>query len=93
MSITRINHFEAKEGCAEELFQFMSSVVSKIKQAQGCRDCRLLVGAENTAQLAVIEEWDSIADHQRAASVIPSEDIAMATAFFARPPMGIYFKS
>lgn len=91
MSITRINHFEAKAGSEAALTSFMQNVVSQVSKADGCLSCRLLKGAENNAQLAVIEEWASIAHHQAAASIIPKEQIEQAMAFFAKPPFGIYY--
>ena len=93
MTITRINHFEAKAGSEADLFNFMQSVVDTIRKADGCISCKLLQGAENTAQLAVIEEWASIAHHQAAASIIPKEQLQQAMNFFAKPPFGIYFQS
>lgn len=91
MSITRINHFEAKAGNEAELLAFMQDVVTEIRKADGCIQCELLKGAENTAQLAVIEEWASIAHHQAAASIIPKEKIEQAMVFFAKPPFGVYY--
>lgn len=93
MSITRINHFEAKEGCEAELAAFMQNVVTRVSNAEGCIRCRLLQGAENPAQLAVIEEWQSIAHHKAAASIIPKEQIERAMVLFAKPPYGIYYTS
>jgi len=91
MSITRINHFEAKAGSEAELFAFMQNVVTQVSTADGCISCQLLKGAENAAQLAVIEKWVSIAHHQAAASIIPKEQIEQAMVFFAKPPFGIYY--
>jgi quinol monooxygenase YgiN len=91
MSILRINHFEAKAGSEAELLAFMKHVVTKVSKADGCIKCQLLRGAENVAQLAVLEEWASIAHHQAAASVIPKEQIEQAMVFFAKPPFGIYY--
>lgn len=91
MSITRINHFEAKAGSEQDLLAFMQNVVTQVGKAEGCIGCKLLKGAENSAQLAVIEEWVSIAHHQAAASIIPKEHIERAMAFFAKPPFGIYY--
>lgn len=91
MSITRINHFEAKAGSEVDLFAFMQQVVTEVSKAEGCINCHLLQGAENPAHLAVIEEWASIAHHQAAASVIPKEKIEAAMVFFAKPPFGIYY--
>lgn len=93
MSITRINHFEAKPGSEAELFAFMQHVVTTACSAEGCIGCRLLQGAENTTQFAVIEEWISIAHHKAAASIIPKEQIEQAMAFFAKPPFGVYYTS
>lgn len=91
MNIIRINHFEAKVGGEAELLAFMQNVVTEVSKADGCIKCQLLKGAENKAQLAVIEEWVSIAHHQAAASIIPKEQMAQAIAFFAKPPYGIYY--
>jgi len=71
----------------------MSDVVSRVQQAPGCISCKLLKGVDNSSQLVVIEEWISIAAHQQAASIIPREEIAKASSFFAKPPVGIYYQS
>ena len=91
MRITRINHFEAKTGSEADLLKFLKDVVSVVKNANGCINCNLLTGAENPGQLAVVEEWVSIAHHQAAASVIPKEQIEQAMVLFAKPPFGIYY--
>lgn len=91
MSITRINHFEAKPGHESDLFEFMNTVVAQIRNVNGCVSCSLLKGAENDAHLAVIEEWESIDHHQAAANVIPKEQIEKAMTYFAKPPSGIYY--
>ncbi|RYG28780.1 MAG: hypothetical protein EOO01_39240 [Chitinophagaceae bacterium] len=84
MSITRINHFESKPDCEEKLFDFLTGVIAVILNANGCISCRLLRGAENPALLAIIEEWESIAHHQAAASIIPPQQLALAVALFAK---------
>ncbi len=91
MSITRINHFEAKVGSEAELVAFMQGVVEEILKADGCLSCRLLIGAESSGQLAVVEEWVSIAHHKAAASIIPKERIDKAMVLFAKPPFGCYY--
>jgi quinol monooxygenase YgiN len=93
MNVTRINHFEAKAGSEEKLFAFLADVIKKIIQADGCINCRLLKGAENPALLAIIEDWESIAHHQAAASIIPKEQLEQAVALFAKPPVGVYYSS
>ena len=91
MSIIRINHFEAGEGHETDLFEFLKNVVAEVRLADGCINCQLIKGAEKIAQLAIIEEWVSIAHHQAAANIIPKERIEKAMAFFAKPPFGIYY--
>ena len=91
MTVTRINHFQAKVGREEALFNFMSQVVIKIGATEGCISCRLLKGVEDAALLAVIEEWASIEVHKAAASVIPKEQLEEVMVLFAKPPYGIYF--
>ncbi|HTJ95870.1 MAG TPA: antibiotic biosynthesis monooxygenase family protein [Rhodocyclaceae bacterium] len=91
MSITRINQFEAKPDCAEKLYAFLQSVISVILTCEGCISCKLLRSAENPACLAIIEEWGSIASHQKAATAIPPEKLAEAGALFAKPPVGMYY--
>ncbi len=93
MGITRINHFEANVGDEKKLCEFMQNVVAAVSKAEGCQSCQLLVGVENSALLAVVEVWESVAHHQAAANIIPKEQIAGAMAYFAKPPYGIYFQS
>jgi quinol monooxygenase YgiN len=53
---------------------------------------RLLRSTENPAHLAIVEEWDSIEDHQRAATTIPPDLLEKAKTLVAEQPMGEYFK-
>jgi quinol monooxygenase YgiN len=89
--ITRINQFEARKGLEERLFEFLRSVISIIEQSPGCLSCKLLRSTDSQAHLAIIEEWESIEDHQNAAKLIPSEKMTQAMALFAKPPSGTYY--
>lgn len=91
--ITRINQFEAKKDLEEKLFDFLRSVIFIIEKSPGCVSCRLLRSTDNPAHLAIIEEWESIEDHQNAAKVIPPEKMAQAMTLFAKPPSGAYYKA
>lgn len=93
MAITRINNFVAKAGLEQQLYEFLASVVSIVELCAGCRSCRLLRGAEDPSQLAIIEEWESIEAHKAAASAIPQEQLAKAMAMFAKPPTGMYYQA
>lgn len=93
MTITRINQFEARKDREQELFEFLRSVISIIEKSPGCDSCRLLRSTDNPAQLAIIEEWKSIEDHQNAARAIPPEKMAQAMALFAKAPSGAYYRA
>ena len=92
VTITRINQFEAKAAAEEKLYAFLQSVISVITTCEGCISCKLLRSTENPACLAIIEEWDSIESHQRAASAIPPPMYAKAMALFAKPAAGMYYR-
>ncbi len=93
MGITRINHFTAKPGVEKNLHAFLSSVIATIANCHGCISCKLLQGAEDPSQLAIIEEWESIESHKAAASAIPPEKLSEAMSMFAEPPVGIYYRA
>ncbi len=58
MSVIRINKFEAKEGMATGLHEFLMSVVPLVKQSQGCTSCQVLQNQESRNEFVVIEVWD-----------------------------------
>jgi quinol monooxygenase YgiN len=92
LSITRINHFEAAEGKAEELRQFLKGVITVVQSVDGCLGCRLLQDPEQPRRLAIVEVWDSVAAHQAAAQAIPHGEIAKVLPLLASQPMGNYYK-
>jgi len=92
MPVTRINHFEAKRKFVEQLHAFMEDVVDKVKTQPGCRSVRLLRSTENPERFAVVEEWESIEHHQKAATAIPPDQLKKAQALVARPPVGEYYQ-
>jgi len=93
MAISRINHFEAKAGSEQALYEFLQSVASIVRECSGCLGCQLLRSIENHANLVIIEHWDNVESHKQAASAIPPEKLKDAFALFAKPPSGIYYTS
>lgn len=91
MAITRINHFEAKAGSEQALYEFLQSVISIVKNCAGCIDCKLLRSIENPASLVIIELWDDVESHQKAASAVPPEQLKEVFALFAKPAAGMYY--
>lgn len=90
--IIRINQFEAKKDHEVELVEFLQSVISIIEKSPGCVSSQLLRSIDNPAHLAIIEEWESIEDHQNAAKLIAPEKMTQALALFAKPPSGTYYR-
>lgn len=91
MAVTRINHFEAKVGSEQALYEFLQSVISVVKECSGCFGCQLLRSIESPANLVIIEQWDNVESHKQAASAIPPEKLKDAFALFATPPAGVYY--
>lgn len=91
MAITRINHFEAKVGSEQALYEFLQSVISVVKECSGCFGCQLLRSIENPSSLVIVEQWDSVESHKQAANAIPPEKLKDAFALFAKPPAGVYY--
>ena len=92
MSGTRINHFEAKPGSEEKLQALLQSVIATILECPGAVSCKLLRSVEKHGSFAIIEKWDNVEAHQRAAKAIPPEKMAEAMALFAKPPVGEYYQ-
>ena len=92
MAITRINDFEAKVGSEAALFKFLQQVIAIVKSCDGCIDCVLLRNVGSAASLVIIERWDSIESHKKAASAIPAEQLQVAFTLFAKPPSGAYYQ-
>ena len=91
MSVTRINKFEAKEGMATGLHEFLMSIVPLIEEAQGCISCQVLQNQERLSEFVVIEVWDSVSAHQVSVKNIPPEKIAVIMPLLASPPGGAYY--
>lgn len=93
MPITRINTFEAQPGHGNDLREFLSSVIDLIMAAPGCHSVELLVSHEDNHRLAIVETWDSIESHKRAAMRIPPDMMQKAMSLFASPASGVYYDS
>lgn len=91
ITITRINHFEAKVGSESALYDFLQSIISIVKECSGCLGCQLLHSIENSTNLVIIEQWDSVESHKQAADAVPPEKLQAAFALIAKPPTGMYY--
>jgi quinol monooxygenase YgiN len=93
MAITRINQFEAKASREDDLYTFLKSIISVVETCPGCIAVKLLRSTENPGLFAIIEDWESVEAHRSATGKIPPEKLAEASALFAKPPSGAYYKA
>ena len=93
MTITRLNHFRAAAGKTDELHAFLTEVVAGVAGTDGCLDCQLLRGVDDSAHFVVLERWTSIAAHQASTQDIDPAEIRRVMALLAAPPSGEYFES
>lgn len=91
MSVTRINKFEAKEGLAANLHEFLLSITPLIEQSAGCKSCQVLQNQEQENEFVVIEVWDSMRAHQASLKNIPAEKFGAVMSLLAGSPSGSYY--
>ncbi|MCM2679055.1 putative quinol monooxygenase [Echinimonas agarilytica] len=91
MTVTRINEFQAAEGKAEELFNFLTSLMSSISSSKGCLSCELLRHTESSRQFLVIEKWQSVEEHQASVQSFPKQEMQLAMQFLGAAPKGNYY--
>lgn len=91
MSITCINEFQAAEGKTEELYRFLTSLMSYISTSEGCHSCEVLRNIEIDNAFVVIEKWDSIDLHKKSLDNYPKSKMQSAMLLFGAPPKGGYF--
>ena len=92
MSISRIGDVQAKPGRAEELRDFLGSILPMIRSAEGCESVQLYQSAEDPSKFIMIEVWDSIESHQASVKNIPAEKLGEIRPLLATSPSGGYFR-
>ncbi len=91
MSVTRIGEFQAKEWLAEDLRDFLISIMPMIQSSQGCASVHLYHSQENPAKFVMIEVWDQVESHQASVKNIPPEKLGEVGPLLATSPSGGYF--
>jgi quinol monooxygenase YgiN len=92
MPVTRLNYFTAKPDQIEALAAFLQRVIAAVRNADGCLSCRLLRDVANSNEFVIVESWSSKQAHQKAASIIPQEQIASVMQYLAARPTGAYYE-
>ena len=91
MSISRIGEVQAKEGVADELREFLISIMPGIKSSEGCESVQLYQSQDEPSRFMMIEVWDSIESHQASVKNIPPEKLGEIRPLLATSPRGSYF--
>lgn len=91
MSIKRINYFKSQNGKADQLFEFLNSILPIITNSKGCLSCEILKDTEEENKIVILEEWESIEDHKNSIKNIPPENMMKAMTMLAEPPSGNYY--
>ena len=91
MSISRIGEVQAKEGLANELLEFLTSIMPGIQSSEGCESVQLYQSQDEPSKFMMIEVWDSIESHQASVKNIPPEKLGEIRPLLATSPRGSYF--
>ena len=91
MSVARINQFQASPGQGRPLRELLLSFIPKIKAAEGCESCQLLVSSANPDRMVMLEVWDTEDAHQKSVREIPKADVEKLMALVAGPPKGGFY--
>lgn len=92
MSITRINKFQAAPTKADELNEFLKSILPYISSCEGSLFCEILRDVENNDNFVVVEKWENIEAHKKSIAGFPQEKMMDAMVLFATMPEGNYYK-
>lgn len=93
MSVSRIGEFRASEGKADELRDFMISIIPMILSSDGCESCQLFQNQDDPSKFFMIETWDNIESHQASVKNISPEMLSQIRPLLADSPAGSYYNS
>lgn len=91
MSVLRLNHFTAKDGCEEELKEKLTAILPILQNAAGNLSCKLVVESDKPANIVIIEEWQDVEAHKASLATVPPETFAPVMALLAGSPTGAYY--
>ena len=92
MSIYRVGETQAKEGMADQLRDFLVSIIPGIQSSEGCEEVHLYQSEADPSKFLMIEQWDHVESHQASVRNIPAEKLGEIRPLLANSPSGSYFK-
>ena len=93
MSVIRLGEVKAREGAEDALRARLEKLVPEIAGLEGCISCELLQSHAAPPTFVIIERWESLAAHAKAANEIPKDDIAEFMKLVDGRPRGDYYDS
>ncbi len=91
MSVARIGEFHSAPGKAEELKDFLFSIIPIIQSSEGNESVRLYQNHDDPTRFTMLEIWDSIESHQASVKNIPPEMLAEIRPLLGNGPSGSYY--
>ena len=92
MSVVRIGSTQARPELAQELRDFLITIIPLIKSSQGCESVQLYQSQNDPTKFTIIEVWDSIESHQASIKNIPAEKLSEIRPLLGSAPSGVYFE-
>ena len=92
MFVSRIGEMKAKDHLAEELREFLISIMPVIRSSAGCESVQLYQSQDDPTNFIMMEVWDSIELHQASVKNIPPEKLGEIRPLLATSPCGSYYK-
>ena len=92
MSVSRIGEMKAKDHLAEELREFLISIMPVIRSSAGYESVQLYQSQDDPTNFIMMEVWDSIESHQASVKNIPPEKLGEIRPLLATSPGGSYYK-
>ena len=91
MSVIRLGEMQAAQGKADELGDFLRSIVPIITGSEGCVSCQLLLNQDDPTKFVMMEVWESTEFHRALAKNIPAEKLVAIRPLLGAAPSGSYY--
>jgi len=86
-----MGEMQAAEGRADELRDFLLSIVPIIINSDGAISCQLLHNQDDPTRFAMIEVWESVDAHRASVKNIPPEMLAAIRPLLGAAASGAYY--
>ena len=71
---------------------FLTSVVTDVRAAPGCRSCDLYEALDDPERFSVLEVWDTVEAHKAAGRALAPSRLEEAMTLLGTPALGTYYR-